>query len=95
MALIDDVRTALRVSGNAMDSEIQLWMDAALADMRRVGIEATQDSETATPLMKAAVICYVKAHFGYDVDERPQFDEAYRTIVCDLMHSQASAYHRG
>lgn len=95
MALLDEVRTALRVSGKGMDGEIRLWVDAALADMRRVGIDpALTDGEVSSPLVRAAVVCYAKARFGYDVEERPQFESSYRSCVCDLLHSTANTAAR-
>ena len=91
MALLDDVKVALRVKSGATDSEIGMWIDAALADMRRVGIdESMLDAENPSALVKAAVVCFAKASYGYDVEERPQFQESYRSIVCDLMNSSAN-----
>lgn len=91
MSLLDDVRVAVRVSHSATDVEIQMWIDAALADMKRVGVreELLLDASPAA-LVKAAVVCYVKANYGYDVEERPQFSDSYRRIVCDLLNSSAN-----
>lgn len=90
MALIDDIKVALRVSGPATDSEVGMWVEAALADMERVGIDPSMLAGDPPPLVKAAVACYAKAHYGYDVEERPQFEASYRDIVCDLMNSAAN-----
>lgn len=90
MALLDDIKVILRVSGNATDSEVQMWIDAALADMERVGIDPLMLGDDPVPLVKAAIACYAKARYGYDVEERPQFDASYRSIVCDLMNSGAN-----
>lgn len=91
MALVDEVKIALRVAGKATDGEIEMWINAALADMARVGIDETLlNPENLAALPKAAVMCYAKAHYGYDIDERPQFDSSYRSIVCDLLNSEAN-----
>lgn len=92
MALLDDIRVAVRVSSTATDSEIEMWIAAALADMARVGVrsELLKEEEMGA-LAKAAVTCYVKANYGYDVDERAQFEDSYRRIVCDLLNSDANA----
>lgn len=112
MALLDDVRTALRVSpvpiedseGKApdqegweptytsdYDDEIQDLVNAALADMTRVGIVASLlDPEDLDPLAKLAVKLYAKAHFGYDNDEAERFVESYERVVVDLMNSTAN-----
>lgn len=94
MALLDEMRTAVRVSHSATDDEIQMWIDAAVDDMRRVGISeghlGESDGNGMSPLCKAAVACYVKANYGFDVAERPQFEDSYRRIVVGLMNSDAN-----
>lgn len=84
--LLDEVKVALRVSQSATDGEIQMWIDAALADMERVGIDPEYLSEQPA-LVKAAIVAYAKSHYGMDVLEAPRFEKSYRQIVCDLMNS--------
>lgn len=96
MSLLSDIKVAVRVSSDATDAEIQMWIDAALADMERVGIrkellELEDDENFGTSLVKAAVTCYVKANYGYDVEERAQFDDSYRRLVCGLLNSSANS----
>lgn len=95
MTFLSDVKVSLRVSSDATDSEIRMWIDAALGDMARVGVREElldqEDPESMPALVRAAVACYVKANYGYDVDERPQFEDSYRRIVCGLMNSPANA----
>ena len=89
--LLDEVRTALRVTSEMTDSEIQAWIAAAIADMRRVGIrdELLVEEELAA-LPKAAVILYAKAMYGYDNAEAPRFLSAYRATVASLLNSSAN-----
>lgn len=91
MALLDDVKVALRVTTDAMDSEVEMLIDAAIADMRRVHVrEELLDEETMAPLVKMAVILFCKAQFGYDNDEAERFDESYRQLVADFLNSPTS-----
>lgn len=90
MALLDDVKVALRVSSDKTDGEVQMWVDAAIADMKRVGIKPELLAEPMDPLAKAAVITYAKASYGYDVQERASFEAAYRSIVVSLLNSSAN-----
>lgn len=91
MSLNDDVKVALRVSTDALDAEVSAMVDAAIADMRRVGVPEPMLAEhTMDPLVKAAVILWVKAHFGYDNDEAPRFEASYRQIVRDILNSPTS-----
>lgn len=92
MALIDDIKLSLRLSTDAMDSEVQMLVDSALYDMERVGVDpdlllVDGDDNLANAFVKNAVTCYCKAHFGYDNGEADRFDESYRRIVCDLLNS--------
>ena len=88
MALIDDVKVSLRLSTDAMDSEVSMLIAAAKADMRRVGVPAEMlEDALMDPYVKCAVTEFVKARFGYDNSEAARFDESYRQIVRDLLNS--------
>ncbi len=65
MALIDDVKLALRVTTNAFDPEISDLINAAVADM---GIAGVSNNDTADPLVKRAVITYCRLNFGQPDD---------------------------
>ena len=92
MALLDDIRLALRLSTDVMDSEVQMFVDAALYDMERVGVNpdlllVDEDDNLPNAFVRNAVTCYCKAQYGYDNAEADRFDESYRRIVCDLLNS--------
>lgn len=86
IAMLDEVKIALRTTTDATDIEIQTYIDAAIEDMVRVGIDGDY-IESGAPLVKHAIILYVKAHYGYDNSEAPRFAESYRQVVCDLLNS--------
>ena len=91
MALLDEIKVVCRVSSESMDTELEAIIAAAIADMERVGIDPkllTEDN--LHPLARMAIHVYAKARFGYDVDERVQFESSYRSLVVDLLHSQAN-----
>lgn len=91
MSLLEDVKVACRIGTDKLDCEVSALVDAALADMKRVGIDpALLQEEGMDPLAKVAVLSYVKARFGYDVDERAQFEESYRSTVAGLLNSDAN-----
>lgn len=88
MALLDDVKVSLRLSTDAMDSEVSMLIAAAKADMRRVGVpEEMLDDASMDPYVRCAVTEFVKARFGYDNSEAARFDESYRQIVRDVLNS--------
>jgi hypothetical protein len=95
VALIDDARVAVRVTTSATDTELEAWVDAAIADMRRCGVKDAlldEQSETFDPLVRSAVILYVKANYGFDNSEAPRFMAAYRATVAGLLNSRANEY---
>ena len=95
MSLLDDARVAVRVTTSTTDSEIETWVNAALADMRRCGVKdelLDEDAETFDPMVRSAVICYVKANYGFDNSEAPRFMSAYHATVKGLLNSSANEY---
>ena len=83
------VKTVLRISADVYDAEIEMLIDSALEDLKRVGISELAIDE-GTPLVRKAVCCYCKANFGYDNSDASFFDRAYRQTVTDLMNSKAN-----
>lgn len=94
MALLDDIKMVLRVRTDALDAEVAMLIDAAKADMIRVGVReelVNPKSESAmNPLVKQAIALYAKANFGFDNGEAERFNSSYRQTVCDLMNSKAN-----
>lgn len=89
MALLDDVRSALRVSSGLFDSEVQTLIDTALFDMQNKGVSAKfigSDSAEYPAIVRQAIVLYAKSHFGYDNDEAERFQRAYDSIVCSLIN---------
>jgi hypothetical protein len=80
MALIDDAKDALRVSGVDLDGEIQDLIDGAKADLKLSGVNALKVIDT-DPLIKRAVILYCKAQFGYDDPKiADRFQQSYTSL---------------
>ena len=86
MALIDDVKIALRISAtnSSFNTEINDLISAAQRDLLVAGIKVT---DTADPLNKRAIVTYCKAYFGYDNPEAERFEKAYNAIKLHLMLS--------
>lgn len=93
--MLDKVKLALRLSGTALDGEVSDLINAAIADLRLVGInipaEAGSSSKTlGDPLLDRAVVLYAKAEFGFNDDaERyrnaaERYRNAYDYLKCAL-----------
>lgn len=100
MALLDDVRTALRVTTSLTDSEISTYIGTALFDMENKGVRPEFLAEEAAdddymPIVKTAVINYCKAQYGRDVEasERNACLASYRSIVTSLMNGKQNIHY--
>ena len=80
--MLDDVRNALRIDGDALDVEIQDLIDAAKADLQLSGVHKDK-VVSADPLIKRAIIVYCKANFGY---EDPKLTERFQQSYISLKH---------
>jgi len=89
MALIDDVKMALRITSIEFDPEVQGLIDSALADLQLSGVVNPLETD---PLIKRAIITYCKAQFGYDNPEADRFQRAYDLLK---MHLTLSAEYTG
>lgn len=93
------MKIILRVKSNALDAEVDMLIDAAKADMIRVGVrpelvDPSSDTEIE-PMVKQAIACYCKSNFGYDNEEATRFRSSYYQTVADLMNSPANVAARG
>lgn len=61
MAVLDDVKLALRVTTNAFDSEL---LDLIVAAQNDLGVAGVTETATNDPLVKRAVITFCRVHFG-------------------------------
>jgi len=85
--MLEDVKTALRVSGDDLNLEIHDLIEAAKADLILSGVHESKVVDT-DPLIKRAIIVYCKAHFGYDdpkITER--FEQSYISLKQQLTPS--------
>lgn len=83
MALLDDVKNVLRLSGTDFDTEIQDLIDAAKAEMKSKGIPENKIVDT-DPLIIRAVNCYCKANFGWDNPEAEKFQTSFDSLVTHM-----------
>jgi nicotinamide riboside kinase len=86
MALLDDVKIALRISAanNSFNTEINDLISAAQRDLQVSGIKVT---DTSDALIKRAIVTYCKAYFGYDNPDVDRLIKAYQMLKLHLMLS--------
>ena len=91
MALLDLAREVQRVVSTATDAELTLLIDAAIAELRRVGIrEELLNPDDMDPLAKMAVMMHVKASYGHDDAESDRWWSRFQHWVTALMNSTAN-----
>lgn len=85
MAIIDDVKVALRVAPATVEfnGEIQGLIDAAEADLQLAGV-IPEKVDVADPLIKRAIVVYCKANFGYDNPDADRLQRAYDLLKMHL-----------
>lgn len=94
MALIDEAKTALRVSTNdsAITAEIQRYIDEAILDLTKTSNIAGFTSETADAFQKGAVLSYVSMKWNESRDQ--SLSDKLRTVYEDYKAkmSMSTAY---
>lgn len=88
MALIDDIKTALRISNTAFDSEITDLISAARSDLVLSGILESKVNDDTDPLIKRAITVYVKANFGWNNPDAEKLQQSYNMLKSHLALSQ-------
>lgn len=94
MAILDDVKVALRIAAttNDFDTEIQDLINAAIADLKMAGVVADKAVDSDA-LIKRAIVTYCKSHFGYDNPDAERFLESYlmlkRHLVLSVDYTEA------
>lgn len=77
MALLEDVKVALRIKSAAFDiAEIQPIIDACKIDLKLSGLNVIDETD---PLLQRAVVLYAKGMFGYD-DNSERYMQAYAML---------------
>lgn len=88
MALLEDVKLALRITSSAFDNEVEDLIKAARQDLILSGVSQNKAQDENDPLIKRAITVYCKAHFGYDNPEAERFQRAYDMLKAHLTLSQ-------
>ena len=88
--MLSACRSALRITSTDYDDEISTLIAASKADLVRGGVLADSALDT-DPLVRTAVICYVKGMFGLDNDEADRYMAAYQSMLSALKCSSGYA----
>ena len=67
-SIIFAVKTALRISNNAFDDEIEALVDAATIDLTHADVTRATADDDLNPLIRRAIITYCRLNFGEPSD---------------------------
>lgn len=81
MAVLDEVRLALRITNTAYDTEITRLIDAAKLDLATGGVETVDDGDQLT---LSAIILYAKANFGMANPDMDRYQKSYNALKITL-----------
>lgn len=82
MALIDNCKTAMRITTDAYDTEIQTYIEAAKLDLGIAGVEVSVPDS----LIEKAVMTYVRMSFGNPPNYK-ELKAAYDEQKAQLMNA--------
>ncbi|MCM8900615.1 head-tail connector protein [Caldicoprobacter algeriensis] len=82
--MLDDVKTALRITNAAFDTEILDLIEAARYDLILAGVTTLKANDDTDPLIKRAIITYCKANFGFDNPDADRLQKSYDMIKMHL-----------
>jgi hypothetical protein len=93
LALLDDVKAALRISAanTAYNTEVSDLIAAATADLKLSGVTAEKAVDTNT-LIKRAITAYVKANFGWNNPDAERLQKSYEMLKNHLTLSTEYAF---
>ena len=86
MALLDNVKSALRIDGTDFDVEVTMLIDSAKQYLKSSGVaDATVDAES-DPRVEQLITIYCKSLFGYNFKDNITFEfpRAYGIILDQL-----------
>lgn len=87
MALIDNIKVALRVTSSVYDAEITGLINAAKSDLAVAGVDPVDETD---PLIIRAITTYCKANFGnpdnYD-RLKASYDEQKAQLATNTGHT--------
>lgn len=89
MALLDDVKTALRISHNALDTDIAQTIIIAQQELLRSGVV---NIDTTEPLIAEAIKTYCLEKYSDDNNTADRYDKSFKYQLDNLRKSEGFGY---
>lgn len=88
MAILDDLKTVMRISSTAFDTELNDLIAGAKSDLGLSGVISEKLADDADPIIRRAIFTYVKANFGWDNPDAERLQKSYDMLKTHLTLSQ-------
>ncbi len=85
---VNSFRLRLRGSSRKLDEEITDLINAARDDLVLGGVLSVKVQDENDPLIKQALVTYLKAEFGLDNPDAEEYRAAYESLKKRLMNSE-------
>ena len=84
MAILDVVKTRLRLTSTAFDTdEVTRLIETAKLDLKGAGVAASKIVDT-DPFIEQAIVLYCKANFGMANADMERYEKMYNSIKTQL-----------
>ncbi|MDR2531464.1 MAG: DNA-packaging protein [Oscillospiraceae bacterium] len=84
-AFIKDMRERLRITHKFSDREIYDLISAAFCELGLAGVALAKLTQLdKQPLIKQAVVLYLKAEFGFDIPDAAKYRESFEKLKIKL-----------
>lgn len=93
MALLDEVRDTFFLKSTATDTVLTLHINAAISELRRVGIRPELIAEeTMDPLVKEYIVCFCHSRYDPTGSIAQHWVNAFTMVETQMMNSDMSTY---
>lgn len=73
MAILNNIKKALRISHDYLNDDIQENIDAAIAEMKRLGIQEEKATDESDPAILRAIKTYCQAMFTDNTSDMEKY----------------------
>lgn len=83
--MLELVKTALRISGTAFDAELSMLIAACMAELEAMNVLVGLDESgvPTSPMVKSAVVAFVKWRFG-NHEDKDEWRDIYHIMLAQL-----------
>ncbi|MFZ5352745.1 MAG: phage head-tail connector protein [Bacillota bacterium] len=93
MAILDDAKSAIRISNTAYNTEISDLIAAARLELIQSGVIAAKANDDTDLLVKRAILVYVKANFGWNNPDSEKLKSSFEILKNHLSVSVDYSYY--